>query len=620
MPPSQKPLALQWNQLTLDAIKYSNTSPPLAARARAMVHTAMFDAWSVYSKCAISTTTARYIKRHNQGCGEDEIHKTFSYAAYRVLTDLFWIALQPDKRNMFRELMLKYNYYPDDCLLNSTTASGIGNLIARLVLDYRHGDESNPNGLLFHIAPWNDFTGYQPVNPAEPSPIKDINRWQPLLVNEKIQKFLVAHWGLVKPFALEYGNQFRPGPPYNYKDFPVEFKKQALEIILISESLTDKQKAIAEYWCDGPETYTPPGHWCEIAQFIAERENYNDADCIKLFFALSNALLDTSIACWECKHYYDSVRPITAVHELFRGRRISAWGGPFKGTVDMDGKDWILYQHRDFITPSFPEHVSSVSSFASAAATAIQKGGSGKTTTAINLGAALQLSGKKVLLIDADPQANLSQSLGINDDPENNLYTEIQKEITGKGSDIKKAIVQLGTGLSFVPSSFELATAEMELISVYDREKVFKWMLEPVINEYDFIIIDCPHSNGMLTQNSLVSSDYILIPLQAEFLPLKGVYSLLQLFDAIKKKQNIKLNLLGFVLTKYDNRKIMNRQVKQKLENEFENKVFKTHIRTSIELAKAQEAGKDIFSFNNNSNAARDYKELQEELIEKLNS
>ena len=249
---------------------------------------------------------------------------------------------------------------------------------------------------------------------------------------------------------------------------------------------------------------------------------------------------------------------------------------------------------------------------------AIQKGGSGKTTTAVNLGAALQLSGKKVLLIDADPQANLSQSLGINEDPEKNLYTEIQKEIAGQGSDISKAIVSLPTGLSLIPSSQAMSTAEMELISVYDREQLFKWMLEPVVTNYDFILIDCPHSNSMITENALTASDYVLIPLQAEFLPLKGVHSFLYQFKAVKEKQNTRLDLLGLVLTKYDERKIMNREVKEQLENEFPGKVFKTHIRTSIQLAKAQAAGVDIFSFNKNSNAAADYQSLGEELLKKL--
>ena len=116
---------------------------------------------------------------------------------------------------------------------------------------------------------------------------------------------------------------------------------------------------------------------------------------------------------------------------------------------------------------------------------AIQKGGSGKTTTTINLGAALHLLGKKVLLVDADPQANLSQSLGMKEEPENNLYTEIKKEITGEGSDIKKAIAEIRPGLSIVPASIELADAEMELVSVYSREQVLSWIIKPVINDYD---------------------------------------------------------------------------------------------------------------------------------------
>ncbi|HEV8083745.1 MAG TPA: ParA family protein [Chitinophagaceae bacterium] len=249
---------------------------------------------------------------------------------------------------------------------------------------------------------------------------------------------------------------------------------------------------------------------------------------------------------------------------------------------------------------------------------AIQKGGSGKTTTTINLGAALQLSGKKVLLVDADPQANLSQSLGMKDEPESNLYTEIKKEITGHGSDIKKAIIEIRPGFSIIPASIELADAEMELVSVYSREQVLSWILQPIINDYDFIFIDCPHSIGMLTVNALVACEQVIIPLQAEFLPLKGVHSFMRQFNSIKKRLNPKINLLGFVLTKFDDRKRMNHDVQEQLEAEFGNKVFLTHIRTCISLAKAQETGVDIFSFDKNSNAAKDYKLLGEELMEKL--
>lgn len=249
---------------------------------------------------------------------------------------------------------------------------------------------------------------------------------------------------------------------------------------------------------------------------------------------------------------------------------------------------------------------------------AIQKGGSGKTTTTVNLGAALHLSGKKILLIDADPQANLSQSLGMKEELENNLYTEIKKEITGQESDIKKAIVEIKPGFDIVPASIELADAEMELVSVYSREQVLSWMLKRVMDEYDFIFIDCPHSIGMLTVNSLVACDEVMIPLQAEFLPLKGVYNFMRQFNSIKKRLNPKINLLGFVLTKFDVHKTMNRQVLEQIENEFGGKLFQTHIRTCISLAKAQEAGVDIFSFDKNSNASKDYKQLADEIIEKL--
>jgi chromosome partitioning protein len=249
---------------------------------------------------------------------------------------------------------------------------------------------------------------------------------------------------------------------------------------------------------------------------------------------------------------------------------------------------------------------------------AIQKGGSGKTTTTINLGAALQRSGKKVLLIDADPQANLSQSLGMPDEPEFNLYSEIKKEITGQGSDIKKAIVEIRPGFSIVPASIELADAEMELVSVYSREQVLSWILKPIEKDYDFIFIDCPHSIGMLTVNALVACSLVLIPLQAEFLPLKGVQSFMRLFRSIKKRLNPKISLLGVILTKFDERKKMNQNVQEQLEKEFGSMVFQTHIRTCIALAKAQEAGVDVFSFDKNSHAAKDYHELAEELINKL--
>jgi chromosome partitioning protein len=248
---------------------------------------------------------------------------------------------------------------------------------------------------------------------------------------------------------------------------------------------------------------------------------------------------------------------------------------------------------------------------------AIQKGGSGKTTTAINLAAALHQDGKKVLIIDADPQASLTQSLGIVEELDRNLYTELAREMKGESGNLQEVIIQTKSGLDLVPSSIELAGAELELVSVYGREQVFSWMLEKPAGKYDFIFIDCPPAIGMLTVNALVASDFVLIPLQAEFLPLKGVRSFLHHFKALKKI-NKNLEVLGFILTRYDERKIMNRQISRELEEEFGSKVFHTHIRNNIQLAKAQEAGLDIFNFDKRSNGAEDYALLSKEFLAKL--
>lgn len=248
---------------------------------------------------------------------------------------------------------------------------------------------------------------------------------------------------------------------------------------------------------------------------------------------------------------------------------------------------------------------------------AMLKGGLGKTTTAINLAAALQLMGKKVLLVDVDPQANMSQALGIKEESVKSLFSELAKVIKGETGDLSEVVIQTQSGLHLVPSSIELAGAELELVSVYGREQVITWMLEKLKDQYDFIFIDCPPAIGMLTVNALVASDYILIPMQAEFLPLKGLRIFMQHVKTIKRLNN-KLEVLGYVLTRYDERKVMNRQIFHQLEQEFGDKVFHTRIRSNIQLAKAQEAGTDIFHFDKHSHGAQDYNELGKEFLVKI--
>lgn len=244
------------------------------------------------------------------------------------------------------------------------------------------------------------------------------------------------------------------------------------------------------------------------------------------------------------------------------------------------------------------------------------KGGVGKTTTAINLAAGLKNLGKKVLLIDMDPQANLTQSLGIITEEGKSVYNVLKKEAFGEEAQII-SVIQQASGLKLIPASLELANAELELASVYGREQILAHLLRGV-SGFDYVFIDCPPSMSMLTINALVASNFVFIPLLAEFLPLKGARSFLTHFELIKKL-NKQITLLGFVLTKYDHRKKMNQEVKEKLVDDFGiDKVFTTVIRTNIALANAQQEGLDIFTYDSKSNGALDYEQLTIEFLSKL--
>jgi chromosome partitioning protein len=248
---------------------------------------------------------------------------------------------------------------------------------------------------------------------------------------------------------------------------------------------------------------------------------------------------------------------------------------------------------------------------------AIQKGGSGKTTTAINLSAAFQQMGRSVLLIDLDPQANGTQALGFTDDFDVSIYSLLRTEAAGQPVNASEAIKRVGD-LSLIPSSLDLANAEMELAGVYGRERLLENILTPLGKLYDFIIIDCPPSMGILTVNALVASDYVVMPLQAEFLPLKGVESFMRHMEHIKKKLNPKIDLLGFVLTQYDSRKNMSRTILDALDAAYPDKVFKKTIRRNIAIVEAQQQGVDIFTYDKTAHGAMDYISLGAEVLYRI--
>lgn len=235
------------------------------------------------------------------------------------------------------------------------------------------------------------------------------------------------------------------------------------------------------------------------------------------------------------------------------------------------------------------------------------KGGVGKTTSTINIGAGLNKLGKKVLLIDLDPQANLSQSLGIIEAPKN-IYGSIRSEYPLEPINILD-------GLDIIPSTLDLSGAEIELISEAGREYILSELIEPVKKDYDFILIDCPPSIGLLTVNALTVADAVLIPLQAEFLAVQGLAKLTEVIDKVKIRLNKKLTIGGVFITQYDNRKILNRNVVESVEAYFKAGVFKNKIRENIALAEAPTQGLDIFRYNPNSNGAEDYMNLCKEIL-----
>jgi PAP2 superfamily len=353
-------VAIAWNSAALEAVRRTRTGPPIVARALHVVHAAVYDAWAAHDDVAFGTRLGDQWRRPPAGRTRAAKEEAASFAAHRALTDLF-----PTEATAFAKLMSDLGYDPD-AVGPEGSPSAVGVQAAGAVLAYRHGDGSNQLGDLGPgrgqlAGPYADWTGYEPANSL--LRLADPNRWQPLPTPDGAgQHFLVPHWGLVAPFALDNGWELRPGGPRRHPGR--SFLLQAEELLTDSAGLDDETKSIAEYWADGPSSETPPGHWCLFAQQVSARDGHDLDDDVKLFFALASGLLDAGIACWDAKRTYDSVRPITAIRFLFAGQEVTAWAGPGQGTRRIRGEDWQPY----IATPPFPEYVSGHATFSSAAA------------------------------------------------------------------------------------------------------------------------------------------------------------------------------------------------------------------------------------------------------------
>lgn len=243
-----------------------------------------------------------------------------------------------------------------------------------------------------------------------------------------------------------------------------------------------------------------------------------------------------------------------------------------------------------------------------------QKGGVGKTTTCVNLASYVADAGKKVLLIDIDPQGNACASLGVEvEKGKNSIYEVLLGEVQTKDA-IYKSVVK---NLDVLPSTVDLAGAEVDLVYVDNRENVLKEALKDIKNSYDFIFIDCPPSLGLLTVNALTATDSIIIPIQCEYFPLVGLGQLMNTVRLIKKHLNPNIEIEGVLLTMKDNRSNLVSQVAGEIKKYFETKVYDTYIPRNVRLAESPSHGKPILLYDSKSKGAIAYKALCEEFLRK---
>lgn len=356
-------VVILWNRAAGAAVQQTVMAVTPAARAYAMLNEAIYNAWAHYHRVAAFSMPYLNKRPSTEWTGINR-RVAIGHAAHAVLSEFF-----PDQVEQFDALRASTTA---DASTSSSAwqAANVGRYVASRVIQSRDNDGANMRG---NLAPgaYSDWTGYQSVNTADQ--ITDLSRWQPLRLPNSagvlvVQKFLTPHWGRVRPFALRHGAQFRPG--LNPR---MALQSEVDEMIRLSAELNDRTKALGDFFAQNPGAVTPPGQWLQVAEQVSAIDGNNLGSDVKLFFATACAGLDASIAAWDAKRFHDQARPASVIPVLYRGQTIRAWGGPGRGTQNIQGENWIPWQRPVNRSPPFPDFVSGHSTFSAACAAAIAR-------------------------------------------------------------------------------------------------------------------------------------------------------------------------------------------------------------------------------------------------------
>jgi hypothetical protein len=386
--PRPHSVVVDWVEAMLEGVERNPPAPTATTWRMWVVLSSMYDAWTAYDGAARATDPGFDLKRPSTEHSQANKEAAVSYAAHNALSHVF-----PAQAGIF-DAVLELQGLEPSVSVDATRPAGVGNVAAERVIRTR----SRPGANAFDFSDTASLSfpeSYRPVAGF------DANHWRPLLVptgmlrdargipmvrvddpaSYERQEFLTPHWGSVMPFALERGDQFRPPAPpvlgslQPYVDATgrpmtndAAYRRQTAEVLWHSSVLDDERKVIAEFWADGPHTWTPPGHWVQLAIGVSLRDGHSLDQDVCMYMALAGALLEAGIAAWDAKRAHDYVRPVTAIQHLYGDRSVHAWRGPDQGQGAIPGSTWQPYQSATFVTPPFAEYVSGHSAFSAAAA------------------------------------------------------------------------------------------------------------------------------------------------------------------------------------------------------------------------------------------------------------